>query len=146
MILLVLLLVPEISSSRAGSSACQESSQPVVISHPLPAYPAIAAAKKERGKVLIDVKIDSAGKVVSATIIKGPPILSKFAREKALEWRFNEVAKEAGLRPARLTFMFHPRWHRALTSQPKFTPPFRADIIWDPIIDCFGDCGKKKSK
>ncbi|HEV7747199.1 MAG TPA: TonB family protein [Pyrinomonadaceae bacterium] len=122
------LLAAGLIASVATFSGAQLSHRPIVISSPLPGYPPIAAIKKERGKILIDVKIDSSGKVVSAAVVKGPSILSKVALEKALEWRFNEAANGTGLRPARLTFVFH----RGCMAKPRFTPPYRVDIVWCP--------------
>jgi TonB family protein len=125
-----LLLGAGLIASVAAFSGAQQSNRPAVISSPLPSYPPIAVAKKERGKILIDVEIDSSGKVVSATVVKGSSILSKVARKTALAWRFDEAESGTGLRPARLTFVFH----RECIARPRFTPPYRLDIGWCPAI------------
>jgi TonB family protein len=58
------------------------------ISKPSPAYPPIARAAHSSGSVVVQVKVDECGNVVSAKAISGPPLLQRAAVEAAYAWRF----------------------------------------------------------
>lgn len=58
------------------------------ISLPPPAYPAMARQMRLQGPVNIQILVDEQGKVVSAQIVSGHPILSPSAKEAALRARF----------------------------------------------------------
>jgi TonB family protein len=58
------------------------------ISKPSPAYPPIARAAHTSGSVVVQVKVDECGNVVSAKAISGPPLLQQAAVEAAYAWRF----------------------------------------------------------
>jgi protein TonB len=58
------------------------------ISKPSPAYPPIARAAHSSGSVVVQVKVDECGNVVSAKAISGPPLLQQAAVEAAYAWRF----------------------------------------------------------
>lgn len=59
-----------------------------VISLPQPAYPAMAKQIHLQGPVNIQILVDEQGKVISAQIVSGHPILSPSARDAALRARF----------------------------------------------------------
>jgi TonB family protein len=51
-------------------------------------YPALARQARVSGIVVIEIQVDSRGKVTSAKGISGPLLLIAAARENALKWRF----------------------------------------------------------
>lgn len=53
-----------------------------------PPYPPQAKAVRAQGAVNVQVKIDTTGKVVSATAVSGHPLLRQAAQQAALRWRF----------------------------------------------------------
>lgn len=55
---------------------------------PKPAYPPIAKQMRAHGPVSVQVLIDETGKVVSATAVKGNPVLLHAAEKAALQARF----------------------------------------------------------
>lgn len=59
------------------------------ISLPIPRYPEIARQVRAQGVVLIQVLIDESGKVVSAQVVKGHPMLTPTARQAAMGARFS---------------------------------------------------------
>jgi TonB family protein len=121
-------------------------SQPIVVAHPLPPYPPLAWVRREQGEVLVDVTIAPTGRVISASTVKGTPLLGDVAQEKSREWIFDKVSEDAGVRTARLTFVFHLQDAPSLANQPEFTPPYRVDIIPRPAFDCFNRCGKSQKR
>jgi protein TonB len=58
------------------------------LSKPAPVYPPIARAAHSSGTVVVQVKVDECGNVVSAKAISGPPLLQQAAVEAAYAWRF----------------------------------------------------------
>src|SRR3954469_14744594 len=54
----------------------------------VPAYPALAAARRISGAVRIDVEIDSKGTVTAARVITGDKLLGDAAQKAALRWTF----------------------------------------------------------
>jgi protein TonB len=58
------------------------------ISKPAPIYPAAARAAQVSGTVVVQVKIDECGNVVSAEAISGDPLLRQAAVDSAMKWRF----------------------------------------------------------
>ena len=59
------------------------------ISLPKPAYPPIAQAGRVQGPVNIQVLIDEQGKVISAKVISGSPLLARAALSAAYQARFS---------------------------------------------------------
>ena len=59
------------------------------ISLPKPAYPPIAQASRTQGAVNIQVLIDESGKVISAKVISGSPLLAQAALRAAYQARFS---------------------------------------------------------
>jgi protein TonB len=58
------------------------------ISLPQPQYPVIAKQGRVQGPVLIQILVDETGRVVSAQVVSGNPLLTTNAREAALRARF----------------------------------------------------------
>lgn len=58
------------------------------ISLPKPVYPPLARAAKASGPVVVEVTVDEAGKVVSASATSGHPLLRQSAVQAAYQARF----------------------------------------------------------
>jgi len=108
--------------------------RPDVVRVVIPAYPAIAAAKRISGVVLVDVEINTEGNVIAANPITGDEVLRKAAKVAALDWRFKPLADGKG-HSIRLTFIFHDVSYVAPNKKPEFTSPYQAEIEWNPDID-----------
>jgi TonB family protein len=85
--------------------AQRQEALPVHSSAVMPQYPPIAKAARAEGSVTIEVKVDGAGRVSSATAMSGHPLLQQAAVAAAKRWEFNPDAN-TGTRVARLFFMF----------------------------------------
>jgi protein TonB len=59
------------------------------ISKLAPAYPPIARAAQASGTVVVAVKVDECGNVVSAKAVSGHPLLQQAAVQAAYGWRFS---------------------------------------------------------
>jgi protein TonB len=59
-----------------------------VISMPAPAYPIIAKQVKAQGSVNVQILVDEHGKVISAQVLSGNPMLLSAAKEAAMRARF----------------------------------------------------------
>jgi periplasmic protein TonB len=59
-----------------------------LITAPQPIYPAIAKQARVQGAVNIQILVDEQGKVISAQVTSGSPMLSSAAREAAMRARF----------------------------------------------------------
>src|SRR2546421_482423 len=59
-----------------------------VLSLPQPAYPMIAKQSRTQGPVNVQILVDEQGKVISAQIVSGSPMLTSAAKEAALRARF----------------------------------------------------------
>jgi TonB family protein len=68
-----------------------------------PAYPEIAKAMRLSGKVRILAKVAPNGKVVSAQVVGGHPVLARAAADAVLQWRY-EPAHEQTDEMAVVTF------------------------------------------
>lgn len=99
---------------------------PTVVRSVMPAYPAIAAARRISGPVLVDVDINPAGDVSAARVVIGEKLLCNSARKAALRWQF--VADAASTRSVRLTFTFLAVDYVAPKDKPAATSPYRVEI------------------
>ena len=59
-----------------------------VISMPAPAYPIIAKQVKAQGPVNVQILVNEQGKVISAQVLSGNPMLLSAAKEAAMRARF----------------------------------------------------------
>lgn len=59
------------------------------VSLPKPPYPPMAKQTGVHGTVNVQVLIDENGKVISATVVSGHPLLSHVAKQAALQARFS---------------------------------------------------------
>ncbi len=124
----------------ASASPCQKTSPgegPLPTSRILPAYPAIAVARKVSGAVLIYVTVSAEGKVIEASVISGPELLQSPAKKAALLWRF-ELLKGAGAaRSVLLTFIFHDPSYMPPEKAPDFTCPYQIEVEWTAEVGSF---------
>jgi len=93
-----------------GATAQQNrSAGPAVVAAVAPKWPVLGLGIKKADEnasmatVIIDVKIDSAGNVTSATPVKIHPLLVEASLKAARRWRFARGAED---RTAELTFSF----------------------------------------
>lgn len=63
---------------------------PPVVSAVVPIYPPIALGMNAKGEVVIEVSIDAAGKVVSATVVSGNEYLREASKQAAMKWQFGK--------------------------------------------------------
>ena len=113
--------------TREGKSLTTNRQRPKVVRSIVPAYPAIAAAKRISGTVLVDVDINASGKVIEARPIIGDRFLQNSAVKAALRWEFN-AEPDAAVRSVRLTFIFHDVSYVAPKKKQEFTSSYQVEI------------------
>lgn len=72
---------------------------------PNPKYPAVAQATLTSSEVVVSVKINKDGKVISSKAESGHPIFRKLAEETATKWLFSKN-DELDERELKITFAF----------------------------------------
>lgn len=77
------------------------------ISLPLPAYPTEARRVRATGRVVVDVTLDSEGRVVDARATAGHPLLRRSAENAALRSRFEPVSVNGSRVPAKGTILYN---------------------------------------
>ncbi len=128
--LLALLSLLALGSLGYANSSVEES--PTVLKAVAPKdYPPLAAAAMVRGTVKIDVRIDSAGDVITAQIIEGHKLLQDVSKTAALRWKFASSEQAPTERRAHLTFTFihwteRKEGERGTTT---FVPPFGVEVV-----------------
>jgi TonB family protein len=85
--------------------AQRQEATPVRSAAAAPNYPPIAKAARAEGVVTVDVKVDGAGRVSSASAMSGHPLLQQAAVAAAKRWEFDPDANKE-TRVARLFFKF----------------------------------------
>ncbi|MBK8316560.1 MAG: energy transducer TonB [Acidobacteria bacterium] len=84
----------------------QESNTLSVVKFIAPLYPPIAAAARIEGNVIVELVIDSEGKVNSGSAVEGPILLRKASEEAAMRWEFSKSPRQVKERKSRLTFRY----------------------------------------
>jgi TonB family protein len=112
---------------------------PVPTSKVLSTYPAIAVAQKVSGAVLVDVIVNTNGKISDASVVSGPTLLRSPAKKAALLWRFEPLKGAGESRSVRLTFIFHEPSYKAPEKAPDFTCPYQVEVEWTAAVDSFKD-------
>ncbi|MDQ2856159.1 MAG: energy transducer TonB [Acidobacteriota bacterium] len=102
----LVIVVFGFGSSLPGYQTQKSPETPSVLEAKAPTYPRQALFVHAMGTVKVDVQIDRGGKVASARVASGHPLLGSPAREAALEWRFEPSATGESNRTATLTFDF----------------------------------------
>lgn len=107
------------------------SEYPKIIKSDMPKYPPAARAVRAYGNVVILVKIDSEGQVVSENVITGHPLLRGVSLRALRKWVFERSASSSG-REATITFVY------LLSDAEKpgvkrYNNPYRPIIIPPPV-------------
>lgn len=110
--------------------------QPEVIKYFAPKYPQAAKAVKATGETIVAVKIDKAGKVISASAESGHPLLRQAAENAAAKWLFS-VDNKTDERTVKITFVFDIDFGKSRKDKIKFKKPYRLEYILReaPIVD-----------
>lgn len=111
--------------------AVAEAGEPEVTMAVVPTYPLLALHAHNVGEVVLDLKINSDGEVITVEPVSGAPLLIGGSKSVARLWRFTPSADKASLRRARLIFAYRlvPRNTPANRIQPIFKPPYRMEIV-----------------
>lgn len=72
-----------------------------VVYSPAPLYPVAASAAHVQGEVKVQATVDRDGKVASARVISGPPLLRDAALDAVQRWRYRPYL--AGGKPITMT-------------------------------------------
>lgn len=102
---------------------------PKILSFPKPPFPPAGRAVRATGEVIVVVKIDKNGKVISATAESGHPLL-KAASIQAARNSSYETSETAGEREAKLTYVFLHDWKQNLKH---YSNSYRTEIIAEPL-------------
>lgn len=125
----------------AGMGGGSQKSPPMdetikVVSAVAPVFPPIVVASNTSGNVVVEVKIDRAGHVLSTRVIDGHPLLRQIQsiEDTALRWRFIPATEDTP-RTVRLTFAFQitPKGTPANELTPVFIPPYRVEVRHLPL-------------
>jgi hypothetical protein len=102
--------------------------QPALVSAVAPNYSATALYTHTSGEVVVEVKINLEGSVISAEGISGSPLLIGGSKFAALRWKFASASKT--VRTVRLTFSYHlaARDTPAEDLVAVFKPPYHVEI------------------
>jgi hypothetical protein len=133
-LLIACLLIGLFYISSLASSDAKGMDDPSVISAVAPPYPMFvrggAGAFDLSGKIFVQVSIDEMGAVSAARGLNGAPLLRQVAEKAAKRWKFASVVNGAGVRTARLHFIFRtmPRGTSDEELSPIFTPPYSVEV------------------
>jgi len=117
--------------------SAQTSDDVAVVAAVAPVYPAIAPAAHAIGDVTIDVKIDASGKVTTAHVVHGHPLLRAASEAAARRWKFVAVKESIGERTVQLTFTFLetkanvPDYERTAV----FLPPYKVEVAGPKVVN-----------
>lgn len=122
----VLLLIT--SEGIKGQESSSE--QPHVLRAVAAVYPHIAAVAGASGIATIDVDISASGAVKSVRVVAGPRLLGRAAEKSARQWGFAPTKESAGIRTARLIYVFKlmPENTAPEDLVTVFNPPFQIEI------------------
>lgn len=101
-----------------------------VVKYVAPPYPAAAKAVRARGEVVVLVKIDKDGKVISSKAESGHPLLRKASEITAKEWLFSADETESE-REGKIIFAFIEG--NKETASHKFMKPNRLEVFSVPL-------------
>jgi TonB family protein len=131
------VLSGEASSKRGLKWKWSATKQPLVLSNVAPTYPAIAAAARVRGNVILELKIGAAGDVLSACVISGHPLLVQASVLAGRQWKFAPVAGNDQVRVARVIFSFRTSVGAKVSKNATavFASPYQALVSPTPTVD-----------
>ncbi len=61
---------------------------PKLVSSPAPVYPTDARARNVEGVVVVDILVDTTGKIAETKVLSGPPMLQQAALDALRRWRY----------------------------------------------------------
>ena len=99
---------------------------PKLFSFPKPAYPAAARAVRASGEVVVAVKIDKEGKIISAKAESGHPLLRATSERAAAGSRF-ESSETIEEREVKLTYVFIDTDEKQKLK--RYSNPYRTEIV-----------------
>jgi TonB family protein len=108
----------------------QTEEPPTVVAAVPPVYPGIAVQAHASGEVIVEVKIDKSGDVLSVRGEKGHPLLQGPCFVAARRWKFAPAKDGTDERTARLTFVFVPPDREVPPSDSLvvFYPPYKVQV------------------
>ncbi|HEY0461262.1 MAG TPA: energy transducer TonB [Pyrinomonadaceae bacterium] len=112
-----------------GTSA--EKPYPKIVKLPKPPYPAAARAVQAVGEVVVEVKIDNDGKVISANAVSGHPLLRVASVTAAKQSLFEQSAGDEQ-RDVNLTYVFFPGQNEKPNTK-RYSNPYRVEIIGEAV-------------
>ena len=128
-LLLVATLILTASDASAQTTSDRMINPAVVVRAVAPkGYPDIARVMKADGKVVVEVKINSTGKVISTKIISGHLLLHAPSVEAAKRWLFSAADKKIEERSVELEFIYTHATKKD-DAGVFFMPPYRVEII-----------------
>jgi TonB family protein len=124
-----LTLVFDLDRYCCRSAAGEKYPEPAVL--PKPPYPAAARAVRAQGEVVVAVKIDNEGKVVSADALGGHPLLVAASLAAARQTRFAAAGTSGGFE-AVLVYVFMSGDDEK-SDVPRYKNPYRIDVVAAPL-------------
>jgi hypothetical protein len=128
----VFLLVSILVVNAQEQSSIKE--QPKVIKAIAPKYPPAAVAVKAESQVIIDVKVNQNGEVVSADVKSGHPLLRKISENAAKKWLFEPFTNSKSNQKATLIFSFRFSKDKKDEAVTVFKQPFEMEVVSDWYI------------
>jgi TonB family protein len=120
------------NSLARAQTAQQVGESPMVTKAVAPsAYPPIAVLANARGRVIVEVEVNSDGTVVKTKLIQGHPLLASTAAAAAKRWRFAAVRDGSSQRSVNLTFDFRIAASKE-DAQVSFNPPYEVIYVVFP--------------
>ena len=119
---------------KPSSKCCQTESGvpfPKAVSVLKPPYPPAARAVNAFGDVIVNVKIDESGKVISAQAVSGHPLLRQACVAVSKQSLF-ESAENSSEREVNLTFVFLLPANKTKVTK-HYSNPYRIEIIGQPL-------------
>ena len=98
---------------------------PKILSFPKPPFTPAGRAVRATGEVIVLIKIGKDGKVISATVESGHPLLKAVCEKWAKQSLF-ETSETADEREARLTYVF---LHGGKQNLKHYSNPYRTEIV-----------------
>ena len=132
-LVLLFAVLPFQSVARSTSKPERRNNPPKVTHAEVPAYPGIAAVARAFGKVIVNVEIDAEGKVSSAKVSSGHPLLQPATKKAATLWRFESVQGQADIRKVKLILEYlNPEKYKTCKTKPEFVTPYHVKITRCP--------------
>jgi TonB family protein len=109
----------------------RDASCPETVELAKPVYPMAARAVRASGEVVVIVKINQEGNVVSAKAVSGHPLLRAASEKAAMKSRF-AASENIAERDAKLTFVFLD-WVKEKENIKRFAAPCRMEVIGEEL-------------